>query len=285
MNKDRDITKPVQCPSPEPGIDERIEALKLGVNNLLWMHLPRSISIGVADDLACQFVSSVVDVCEGEAPSGRPVSTVVNKVSIDLPRLEADEVKWIVNSLGELGVEIRGRQFFCYKGESIEYNSEGDIDPPLRYRFVGNREFGETVKPLEYQGYLTQVPTSSEDAYVKRYTAEVHPMLGKTRVDPEYQWRLLPLREALKERTDSRGPLMLCREFYSSLSGIGQLIEDLRQVSFENGQVPITDIALLAEMLLHKQCIICYPDTAVDRLVTYETGSAISIPKHWLTKG
>lgn len=53
---------------------------------------------------------------------------------------------WVVNDLGELGVEIDGRYFFLYKGHSIEYTREDG----RRFRPVGKREFGEVCRaPLE----------------------------------------------------------------------------------------------------------------------------------------
>ena len=68
-----------------------------------------------------------------------------------------DDVKWIVNDLGELGVEVNGRCFFLYKGESYEYGKDGlakngvcvhDDGRPMHYRQVGKREFGETCHPI-----------------------------------------------------------------------------------------------------------------------------------------
>lgn len=61
--------------------------------------------------------------------------------------------KWIVNDLGELGVEVAGRCFFLYKGDSLEYQDDGDgvcrhdDGEPMKYRLVGKREFGETCWP------------------------------------------------------------------------------------------------------------------------------------------
>jgi hypothetical protein len=64
--------------------------------------------------------------------------------------------KWIVNDLGELGVEVCGRCFFLYKGDNIEYESgKHDDGTTILYRPVGKREFGETCKPDAYysKGY------------------------------------------------------------------------------------------------------------------------------------
>lgn len=65
------------------------------------------------------------------------------------PRLSAEDVKWVVNELGELGVKI-GRQFFwLYKGMSILQETVDPSDPNgvKQYRRVGKREFGEVCRP------------------------------------------------------------------------------------------------------------------------------------------
>ena len=73
--------------------------------------------------------------------------------------LTDDDVHWIVNDLGELGVEIGGRFFFLYKGESLEYGKHAetkdgvclhDDETPMLYRMVGKREFGETQWPQKW---------------------------------------------------------------------------------------------------------------------------------------
>lgn len=70
-----------------------------------------------------------------------------------------DDVKWIVNDLGELGVEVNGRCFFLYKGESLEYGKHADVKDgvclhddgtQMLYRMVGKREFGETQWPQKW---------------------------------------------------------------------------------------------------------------------------------------
>lgn len=69
--------------------------------------------------------------------------------------INEEDVKWVVNNLGELGVEINGRYFFLYKGDSIEYDSTvfkspGDHGFPLMIRPVMKREFGECChSPLQ----------------------------------------------------------------------------------------------------------------------------------------
>lgn len=55
-----------------------------------------------------------------------------------------EDVQWIVNSSGELGVLIHTGEgpvaFFCYKGEALRYSD------PIVVRRVGKREFGETPR-------------------------------------------------------------------------------------------------------------------------------------------
>ena len=72
--------------------------------------------------------------------------------------MNEDDVKWVVNDLGELGVCVQGRYFFLYKGKSIEYGNEEsnvrdgkaihDDGTEMMVRPVGKREFGETCKPI-----------------------------------------------------------------------------------------------------------------------------------------
>lgn len=59
--------------------------------------------------------------------------------------LRDEDVQWIVNDHGELGVLIAGQAFFMYKAESIRYDpSLGDAHAPTLYRIVRKREFGES---------------------------------------------------------------------------------------------------------------------------------------------
>ena len=98
--------------------------------------------------------------------------------------LHCDDVIWVVNSIGELGVKIGDRFFFCYKGGSLEYTTESDDGEPLKWRRVGKREFGETVAPLcVVDGRVGRDP----------YTVELRP--GIAPLDPLDQWQLLPLAE------------------------------------------------------------------------------------------
>lgn len=56
-------------------------------------------------------------------------------------------IEWVVNSYGELGVSLRGRHFFFYKGRSLEYS--GEDAEGVMVRPVGKREFGEVCRPLD----------------------------------------------------------------------------------------------------------------------------------------
>ena len=95
--------------------------------------------------------------------------------------LGPDDVQWIVNDIGELGVLVQGRAFFLYKGESLEYrdpkHDEGEGE--RLYRLVYKREFGEVCRPRDYW---------DADGY-SRYP-------GLYDLGPEEHWH--PLRELLE---------------------------------------------------------------------------------------
>jgi hypothetical protein len=125
-------------------------------------------------------------VCVGD----HVAETLASEAATELARLravEAAEPEWVVNDLGELGVKVGGRFFFCYKGYSLEYK-EGTHDDgtPMLWRLVGKREFGETVWPLKW---VTN--GRRED----RYTVDLkfYPGLSDGKPDdPGYQWAPLP---------------------------------------------------------------------------------------------
>lgn len=62
---------------------------------------------------------------------------------------ESAVVKWVVNSLGELGVHVDGEYYFLYKGASIVYEND---DKLLSVRPVGKIEFGESCYPINTRG-------------------------------------------------------------------------------------------------------------------------------------
>lgn len=91
---------------------------------------------------------------------------------------------WIVNDSGELGVKVGNRFFFLYKGHSLEYkDGKHDDGTPIMWRIVGKREFGETQWP---------------DSWIRagrredRYTVELEPGVGVTKMPPEASWQPLP---------------------------------------------------------------------------------------------
>lgn len=88
------------------------------------------------------------------------------------------EPKWVVNDLGELGVEIDGRVYFQYKGGSIEYEAGSKM-----YRPIGKREFGECTYPAHWaeRGYTE--PT---------YDLNLTWMPGDPGKKEDWDWRPLP---------------------------------------------------------------------------------------------
>lgn len=105
----------------------------------------------------------------------------------DAARLEP---QWIVNDLGELGVQVGGRFFFLYKGGNIEYSGRHDDGTPMRWRMVGKREFGEVQYP---EAWLRAGRT--ED----RYTVELTYHPGLSFGQPEDgEWRDLPVIDAAR---------------------------------------------------------------------------------------
>lgn len=109
--------------------------------------------------------------------------------------LTEDDVDWVVNSMGELGVEIHGQCFFCYKGNSFCYveSGEEEKDDRIRVRNIGKREFGETVWPLLWmkQGY-SEFPYNVECQYIEGLSYGLPN-------NPKYKWLTLKEREKIKK--------------------------------------------------------------------------------------
>ena len=58
--------------------------------------------------------------------------------------LRKDDILWIVNDLGELGIKIFDNCIFMYKGELFQYTENPHPEKPFKYRTVNKREFGES---------------------------------------------------------------------------------------------------------------------------------------------
>lgn len=102
--------------------------------------------------------------------------------------LQPEDVRWVVNSKGELGVEVHGQVLFCYKGRSLSYadDPENDDGSPILYREIGKREFGETVWPLSWH-----IAGRSEDHYAVETVYTPGLSFGEPD-NPAYKWKPLP---------------------------------------------------------------------------------------------
>jgi hypothetical protein len=65
--------------------------------------------------------------------------------------LSPNQVEWVVNDIGELGVRINGTSFFFYKGESLVYTEKHEDGSPMKVRPVMKREFGEVCRPTHFK--------------------------------------------------------------------------------------------------------------------------------------
>jgi len=182
---------PAQKHAPSPGFEVppyRVEVFPAGAavmnaNGINCLHFPEApgakfTSLENATQIAAEWNSLAAQAPQA-APAPQPVREPV----------------WIVNDLGELGVQVGGRFFFLYKGDSIEYGVDSigevrdgvalhDDGSPIKYRIVGKREFGETCWPLKW---VTQ--GRRED----RYTEELVFIPGLSFGEPEDgAWRELP---------------------------------------------------------------------------------------------
>lgn len=105
---------------------------------------------------------------------------------VELEEEKLKKPRWIVNSIGELGVEVNGKQFFLYKGDNISYTGECD-DEPMMYRSVGKREFGETCHPFKWWD-----SHGNANFPQGKYTEEVITGIKSKELPEEYKWKLLP---------------------------------------------------------------------------------------------
>jgi len=80
-----------------------------------------------------------------------------------------DDVEWVVNSIAELGVRVGDKFYWLYKYETPIVYEPDDNDPPMFWRPIYKREFGECVHPK----HLEQIPDD--------YMAET----------PEFGWKPL----------------------------------------------------------------------------------------------
>jgi hypothetical protein len=107
--------------------------------------------------------------------------------------IKSSDVRWIVNNLGELGVEVEGQAFFCCNGKSTEYDEAYHEDgSPILVREIGKKEFGETVWPWKWQ---------RAGRRQERYTEELEFQPGLsdgTEDDPRYKWTPLAKRDPSK---------------------------------------------------------------------------------------
>ncbi|MCA9366982.1 hypothetical protein KC887_01810 [Candidatus Kaiserbacteria bacterium] len=91
------------------------------------------------------------------------IRTIALRIAGPLP---AEEVRWVVNNLGELGVRVGDTSYYLYKGESIIYTQPNDDGTTMMERSVLKREFGEVCRPhgwadeLGYGSYTTNYDSS-----------------------------------------------------------------------------------------------------------------------------
>lgn len=90
-----------------------------------------------------------------------------------MSELKEEDVEWVINEMGELGVKINNQFFFMYKGRSYQAVE--------KYRSIGKREFGECCHSNDY--YKEYVPISGYEAskgnHLTYYDWETgHPILG-----------------------------------------------------------------------------------------------------------
>lgn len=131
-------------------------------------------------------IMSAVEFLNPPKGSRREEEVQLSRAIADAPagegaseRFRPDDVEWVVNDMGELGVKIGDQFFFLYKGHSFVYGAL-DADPTIppiheksgkagfkadermKWRYVGKREFGECAYPINYAD-PTKIGTVSLD--------------------------------------------------------------------------------------------------------------------------
>lgn len=76
---------------------------------------------------------------------------------------ESLKPEWIINNIGELGVKVGSRFYFLYKGYSLEYKDDGG--PPMKWRPVYKREFGEVCHPPSFTSHEEWKKTIDQDEW------------------------------------------------------------------------------------------------------------------------
>lgn len=99
-------------------------------------------------------------------------------------RIDAKDVKWVVNDRAQLGVEVNGQVFFFHKGQAEELTiGESGPGVPILYRPVGRYEFGSYIRPQH------MVRTGRVDLpYLSGYIADPPCPERQAKID----WRPLP---------------------------------------------------------------------------------------------
>lgn len=64
--------------------------------------------------------------------------------------IPAEEVLWVVNDLGELGVRIGRTSYFLWCGKSFVYKDTHEDGQVMQQRLIRRREFGDACHPLGF---------------------------------------------------------------------------------------------------------------------------------------
>jgi len=152
--------------------------------------------------------AQTASLVEATGMLGRRLVFERDKLKTELEQAKLEEPTWIVNDMGELGVEIHDRQFFLYKGRNIEYNKDPYHDKddeagpgdPIMYRIVGKREFGEVCYPIDWWD------KRGHPNFSRRYTRKLKHYPGLSFGKPEDgDWKPIPPDDSNSER-EERNP-------------------------------------------------------------------------------